>query len=138
MFSSYFGLADRFNSRKIFAISAVCGAILNGLLIVVSHAFIGIFLRILTGITLAGVYPTAVKILSQWFPRQRGLAIGILIAALTLGSSLPHFILVIFSSLNWQLVIICSSLLALTSAGIVNWILEDAPEQGKNNLFRLS
>ncbi|MBY0121538.1 MFS transporter [Bacillus sp. S/N-304-OC-R1] len=127
LFSSYFGIADRYNPRKVFAASAILGALLNGLLILAGHAFLGILLRILTGVTLAGVYPTAVKILSQWFPKKRGLAIGILIAALTLGSSLPHFVVIFFSSLNWQFVIICSSVLAVVAAIIVNWILEDAP-----------
>ncbi|MEH7248297.1 MFS transporter [Neobacillus niacini] len=125
--SSYFGIADRFNPRKVFALSAFLGALLNVSLILVDHAFFGILLRILTGVSLAGVYPTAVKILSQWFPKKRGLAIGILIATLTLGSSLPHFIVMFFSSFNWQLVIICSSILALLAAIIVNWVLEDAP-----------
>jgi MFS family permease len=127
LFSSYFGIADRYNPRKVLALSALLGALLNVSLILVEHAFFGILLRILTGVSLAGVYPTAVKILSQWFPKKRGLAIGILIASLTLGSSLPHFIVMFFSSLNWQLVIICSSILALLAAIIVNWILEDAP-----------
>lgn len=75
LFSSYFGIADRFNARKIFAISALLGAILNALLIFADSSFIGILLRILTGITLAGIYPIAVKMLSEWFPRKRGLAI---------------------------------------------------------------
>jgi MFS family permease len=126
-FSSYYGIADRYNPRIVFAISALLGAILNGLLILAEHALLGILLRILTGITLAGVYPIAVKILSQWFPKKRGLAIGILIAALTIGSSLPHFVVMFFSSLNWRVVIICSSVLALIAAFIVHWILEDAP-----------
>ncbi|MFC0274621.1 MFS transporter [Metabacillus herbersteinensis] len=135
LFSSSFGIADRYNPRTVFAISAFLGAILNGLLILVDHAFFGILLRILTGITLAGVYPIAVKILSQWFPKKRGLAIGILIAALTLGSSLPHFVVMFFSSLNWHFVIICSSVLALLAAIVVNWILEDAPETSEKLPF---
>ncbi|KAA9021107.1 MFS transporter [Niallia endozanthoxylica] len=126
-FSSYFGVADRFNPRKIFATSALLGAILNALLTLVDYAIFGIPLRILTGITLAGVYPIAVKILSQWFPKNRGLAIGILIAALTLGSSFPHVVVMFFSSFNWKLVIISSSVLALISAFIVTFFLEDAP-----------
>src|SRR5690606_13784103 len=97
LFSAYFGIADRFNARKVFAISAFLGAILNALLIFVNSSFIGILLRVLTGITLAGIYPIAVKMLSEWFPKKRGLAIGILIAALTLGSSLPHFIVIFIS-----------------------------------------
>ncbi|WP_404321697.1 MFS transporter [Cytobacillus firmus] len=125
--SSYFGIADRFNPRKVLAVSAFLGALLNFLIILADEAFLGILLRILTGVSLAGVYPTAVKILSQWFPKKRGLAVGILIAALTLGSSMPHFIVIFSSSLNWHLVIICSSILALLGAIIVNWVLEDAP-----------
>lgn len=105
LFSSYFGVADRFNCRKIFAISVFLGAILNVLLILVHYAFLGILLRILTGMTLAGVYPIA----------------------LTLGSSLPHFVVMFFSSLNWKLVIISTSGLALLSAIIITYILEDAP-----------
>lgn len=135
LLSSYFGIADRYNPRKIFAASALLGAILNGLLILVVHPFYGILLRILTGVTLAGVYPIAVKILSQWFPKKRGLAIGILIAALTLGSSLPHVVVMFFSSLKWQLVIIFSSVLALIAAIIIQWILEDAPVESKKVPF---
>ncbi|NLY80726.1 MAG: MFS transporter [Lysinibacillus sp.] len=136
-FSSFLGIADRYNPRKIFAVSAFLGAIFNALLILVDNAFFGILLRILTGIILAGVYPIAVKILSQWFPKNRGVAIGILIAALTLGSSLPHFVLMFFSSLNWKFVIICSSMLALLSAFIGTFILEDAPGQAKKSSFSL-
>ncbi|RBP88683.1 sugar phosphate permease [Cytobacillus firmus] len=132
LFISYFGIADRYNSRKVFAASAFLGAILNSLLILADQAFLGILLRIFTGITLAGVYPIAVKILSQWFPIKRGLAIGILIAALTIGSSLPHFLVMFFSEFNWKIVIIFSSFLALIAAMIVQWLLEDAPETSKN------
>ncbi|MGE7023434.1 MFS transporter [Solibacillus cecembensis] len=137
LFSSYFGMADRFNPRKVLALSAFIGAVLNALLIIVDSGFFGILLRILTGITLAGVYPIAVKIISEWFPRKRGLAMGILIAALTLGSSLPHFIVIFFSSLSWKFVIICSSVLALLSSFIVSFILEDAPVKSKKLPFSL-
>ncbi|WP_186578788.1 MFS transporter [Aquibacillus kalidii] len=134
LISSYFGIADRFNPRKVFAISATIGAIVNGLLILADIAIWGIMLRMLTGITLAGVYPVAVKILSQWFPKKRGVAIGILIASLTLGSSLPHMIL-LFSVVNWKLVILISSLLALVAACIVQWVLTDAPQAVNKTSF---
>ena len=137
LFSSFLGVADRFNPRKVFAISALLGAILNALLIIVGSGFLGILLRVFTGITLAGIYPIAVKILSEWFPKKRGLAIGILIAALTLGSSLPHFIVMFFSSLSWKFVIICSSILALISAFVVPFVLKDAPVKSKSLPFSL-
>jgi len=135
LISSYFGLSDRFNARKVFGLSAILGAFLNGLLILTDQAGWGIVLRIATGMTLAGVYPTAVKILSMWFPKKRGFAVGILIAALTLGSSLPHFIIMFFSELNWKMVILCCSFLAVLAAAIVNWILLDAPGSTNNVPF---
>ncbi|WP_368505419.1 MFS transporter [Alkalihalophilus sp. As8PL] len=135
LISAYYGLADRFNARKVFALSALIGAGLNGLLLWTDHAAIGIIVRVLTGMTLAGVYPTAVKLLSQWFPTKRGLAIGVLIAALTIGSALPQFFVTIFSAVNWKLVIMTSSFLALAAAGIVYWLLEDAPVAQKKASF---
>ena len=41
--------------------------------------------RALTGAGLAAVYPVALKMLAGWFVRRRGLAIGVLIGALTVG-----------------------------------------------------
>ena len=133
--SSFLGIADRFNPRNIFAISAFSGALLNGLVILASSSITGILLRILTGITLAGVYPIAVKMLSGWFPKKRGLAIGILIAALTLGTSLPHFIIIFSAAFNWKMMILCSSGLALLSAFIILFLVEDTPVTSKNMPF---
>lgn len=135
LLSVSFGIADRFNARKVFALSALAGALINGLLTVADSAAIGISLRILTGVALAGVYPTAVKLLSQWFPAKKGLALGVLIAALTLGSSLPYFISIFFSSVDWKLVIIVSSLLALVAAAMMNWVVRDAPAAQKPTIF---
>lgn len=134
--SAYFGVADRFNPRKVFALSALLGAICNAFLIMSDHAFIGILLRIMTGMTLAGVYPIAVKMVSQWFPKQRGLAIGMLIASLTLGSALPHLIKIFFVSVHWPFVIVSSSMLALLASIMVYFMLEDAP--GTSNQAQFS
>ena len=48
--------------------------------------------RFVTGVALAGVYPPALKLMSTWFVRGRGIALGFVIAALTLGSALPHLV----------------------------------------------
>lgn len=137
--SSSFSLADRHNARKVFVISALVGSIVNIFLIFAPTASVGLMIRLLTGITLAGVYPTAVKILSLWFPKQRGFAIGILIAALTLGSALPHLIATLFVRVNWQLVIIVTSILALFASAIMNWLVVDLPKTEQKSLaFSLS
>jgi MFS family permease len=139
LISSFLGIPDRYNSRKLFVISALVGAMLNGLLIFVSQAWVGLLIRFLTGITMAGVYPTAVKLISQRYPNQRGMAIGILIGALTLGSALPHFIVTLSGALNWQGVILTSSILALLSSIIMYWLVKDISITSKNTKvsFRL-
>jgi len=65
------------------------------MLISVDQGHAGIMFRIFIGMTLAGVYPPAVKLISQWFPSQRGVATGILIATLTFGISLPPFYFIV-------------------------------------------
>ncbi|OES43410.1 MFS transporter [Domibacillus iocasae] len=133
--SSYFGLADRFNARKLFIASALAGALLNSMLLFVDSAFQGVSLRFLTGAALAGVYPTAVKVLTLWFPKQRGLAIGIVIGALTLGSALPHMLALIVSDVNWKIVIGMSSGLSALAALIMISFVKDAPQQGTPSVF---
>lgn len=129
LISAFMGLADRMNAKKLFAISCVMGALVNSLFILSPSLVYGILFRFLTGITMAGVYPTAVKLLSMWFPNKRGLGTGILIAALTLGSSLPHLLLLFTSNVNWKMMMMMSSILALLAASIMQWILPDAPPQ---------
>lgn len=133
--SSSIGLADRFNTRYVFALAALLGALFNGLILFTDQAIIGILLRVLTGVMLAGVYPTAVKLLSQWFPAKRGLAIGVLIAGLTIGSAMPQFFITFIGALHWQYVIIASSTLAVFAAAIIYFILDDAPVTQKKTYF---
>ena len=44
-------------------------------------------LRFLTGVALAGVYPPGMKLVASWRREDRGLGIGLLVGALTLGSA---------------------------------------------------
>lgn len=86
---------------------------------------------------LAGVYPTSVKMISQWFPKQRGIATGILIASLTIGSSLPHFILVYVNSINIFVVLVVSSLLSVIASVIINWVLIDPSNVDTGDSFSI-
>lgn len=125
--SAFLSLADRYNPRKIFVIACILGAIINSAFTLSSGMAEGLTLRFLTGITMAGVYPTAVKLLSTWFQDRRGFGVGILIAALTLGSSLPHLFNLFIPNVSWKILMLVSSLLALVAAGIMQWVLPDAP-----------
>ncbi len=59
--------------------------------------------------------------ISTWFARARGLAIGILIAGLTLGSALPHLIRGLGAFEHWQAIMASSSLLAALG-GLLVWL----------------
>src|SRR2546426_3052687 len=73
--------------------SVLLGAAANGALALwVSSLAPALVLRFVTGVSMAGAYPPAMKIMATWFREGRGLAIGILIGALTVGSAVPHLI----------------------------------------------
>lgn len=132
LISASYSLADRFNPRKLFAAAALMGSLANGLFIFCDGMAVGLVLRFFTGIALAGVYPVAVKLVSLWFPRGRGLAIGILIGSLTMGSALPHFIVAFMSDFNWKWIIAVSTILAFISSAIMLLVLPDPPAQAKS------
>ncbi|MEO2022194.1 MAG: MFS transporter, partial [Pirellulaceae bacterium] len=52
-----------------------------------------VFCRLLIGMTMAGIYPPGMKLVASWFAHRRGLAIGVVVGALTIGSASPHLLL---------------------------------------------
>lgn len=86
------GVADVLESRRYFAGSAVAAAATNAALLVVPGYEAALVSRFATGFFLAGVYPPAMKMTATWFVRNRGLAIGIVVGALTVGKALPYLI----------------------------------------------
>ena len=136
--SSVTGIVDRFNSRWIFSTAAVAGAVVNGLFILSNSWETGTLLRMLTGVTMVGVYPVAVKIVTEWSPVRRGTAVGILVGALTIGSALPHLILFIGVTAPWQVVVLASSGLALGGAAIIAFLLPDSPVAKHDMISKIS
>jgi MFS family permease len=61
-----------------------------------------LLLRFLTGVLLAGVYPVGMKIMATWTQKDRGLGIGLLVGALTIGSAGPHLLNVLGGVGAWQ------------------------------------
>ena len=117
--SAVLGLADRFDPRRLIALSALTGAIANALLLVVDPAsFIAPLLRIVTGIAMAGVYPVGMKLASTWARGDMGLMVGILVGALTLGSASPHLFNA-FGGVQWRIPVAISSCSALLAAALI-------------------
>jgi MFS family permease len=75
---------------------------------------------------LAGVYPPGMKIMATWFQRSRGMALGVLIGALTLGKASPYLVNAVGSS-NWRQNILFISLLAIVGGLIVLLFIADGP-----------
>jgi len=121
------GLADSVASRKLFAVAAVTGAVSNAAMIFVTADSVAVafVLRALTGVALAGVYPSGMKAMAGWFRQGRGMALGVLVGALTVGSAGPHLIRGI--GLEWQGVILGASGLSLIGAFAMIGAVSDGP-----------
>lgn len=121
------GLADRFSASRIFAISAVLGALANAAFgLLVNELDAAVVLRFIVGLSLAGVYPLGMKLVVSWAPERAGAALAWLVGMLTLGTALPHGIRLGGGGLPWQAVVLASSLLALVAAVMV-FRLGDGP-----------
>jgi MFS family permease len=127
LLSAMLNLPDVFKVRYLFAISAVAGALSNAAFGVFAHnAQTGIALRFLTGMFLAGVYPPGMKIIATWFKRSRGMALGVLVGALTLGKASPYLVNGLGST-NWRQNILFISLLAVVGGLLVLLFVRDGP-----------
>ena len=85
-------LADVFPSRWYFAASALLAAVANALFGHAPGFTAALGWRFATGVCLAGVYPPAMKMAATWFRQGRGLAIGTIVAALTVGKATPYLL----------------------------------------------
>jgi MFS family permease len=99
-----FNLADRFDARHVFCASALAGALFNLAFAWRTGDLAGALpLRFLTGISLAGVYPVAMKIVAGHFPDGLGSRLGVMVGCLTLGTALPYGIDALQLGLDWRL-----------------------------------
>jgi MFS family permease len=116
--STVFNLADRTTPQNLLAASALgAAACTAALALLVTGLGAAVPLRFLTGMFLAGVYPVGMKLMASWSASSdRGRSFGVLLAALTLGSALPHLISGL-GPLPWRTVMLAAA--ALTAAGAV-------------------
>ncbi|HVT58205.1 MAG TPA: MFS transporter [Thermoanaerobaculia bacterium] len=85
-------LADIVAARTLFAACATLGALANGALLLAPGSRTALACRFATGFFLAGVYPPAMKMVATWFRARRGLAIGTVVGALTVGKATPYLV----------------------------------------------
>src|SRR5215218_7297085 len=127
LISATLNLPDIISTRYLFAVSSFLGAAVNGIFgLYVHDPGTAIALRFLTGICLAGVYPPGMKIMATWFRERRGMALGVLVGALTLGKATPYLVNALGSA-NWRTNIVFVSMLAIVGGLIVLMFVEDGP-----------
>ncbi len=88
--SALLNLADVVPARRLFAVAAVLGAVANLPLAFTDSYGVALASRFLAGACLAGVYPPAMKMAATWFRARRGLAVGTIVGALTIGKAVPY------------------------------------------------
>ncbi len=131
---AFTNLSDLVNTRTLFAVSAVLAAATNLLVIPLESPPALIAARFATGAFLGGVYPPAMKVISGWYTKGRGFALGTMVGALTIGSGSPHLLRSVFSE-NWQAVIVGSSILATVGGLILKILVTDGPDDVKGAKF---
>jgi MFS family permease len=90
-------------------------------------------LRLLTGVALAGVYPSGLKVMAGWFQKGRGMALGALVGALTVGSAGPHLIRGV--GFGWKGVIAGASILAIVGTAVLGLLVTDGPFETAQSRF---
>jgi MFS family permease len=85
-------VADVRSSRSLFATSAALAALANAALLLAPGYASALGARFFTGFFLAGVYPPGMKMVATWFRSARGLAIGTVVGALTVGKATPYLL----------------------------------------------
>ncbi|HSJ06516.1 MAG TPA: MFS transporter [Longimicrobiales bacterium] len=119
-------LADLVPARTYVAASAVLAAGANAALLAAPGPTAAIASRFLTGFFLAGVYPPAMKMAATWFRSARGLAIGVIVGALTVGKAVPYLVGA-FAAADYRFVALSTSAGALAAAVLVASTYRDGP-----------
>ena len=124
------GAPDVVPARWLMAAGALVATLANAGFALAADDLAGALpFRFLTGAGIAAVYPVGMKVLAGWFDRERGLAVGTLIAAVTLGSALPHLLRAagVLVAADWRSVILAASVGSGIGALICAVAVRDGP-----------
>jgi MFS family permease len=113
-------------SGRLFACGALVGSAANAALLVAPGFRTALACRMLTGVALAAVYPPAMKMISTWFRARRGLAVGGIVGALTVGKATPYLVHAIPGA-GIRPVVLTASAAAVAAALLVSFGYRDGP-----------
>ncbi|HYD53363.1 MAG TPA: MFS transporter, partial [Gemmatimonadaceae bacterium] len=124
--SALLNLADMVPARRLFALTAVAGAVANAGLLAADGFAGALVSRFVSGMCLAGVYPPAMKMAATWFRERRGLAVGTVVGALTVGKAGPYLVQAM-PGVGVTPVVLAASLSAFAAALLVLAGYRDGP-----------
>jgi MFS family permease len=124
------GAADVVPAGRLMAGGALIAAAGNAAFaLLATDLAIALPLRALSGAGIAAVYPVAMKVLAGWFQHDRGLALGVLIGAITLGSAMPHGLRAAgaVAGLEWRTIVLAASASGLVAAALAWRAVKEGP-----------
>jgi MFS family permease len=125
-FVAILNLADLWPARWLVAGSCLLAAAANALVVAGDSYTFALWMRFLTGFFLAGVYPPSMKMMATWFTSGRGLAIGALVGALTVGKALP-FLIRALPDISPNFVMLSASFGAIAAGLLIAAVYHDGP-----------
>ncbi len=137
LLSSLLTLSDRLPAQRLLAVSALAAAACNAAIPLLDLGpGPALVFRFLTGFALAGVYPPGMKLVASWCKEDRGLGIGLLVGAITLGTAIPHLLNASPSGMPpWRSVLLLTSGQAVVAALIGVLFVRPGPYLGKSPPF---
>jgi MFS family permease len=138
LLSALFNVADLWAPRAVMATGAFVGAACTAATPLLALGFLPtVVLRFGTGMALALVYPVGMKIMATWTREDRGLGIGLLVGALTLGKASPHLLKAVGGIADWPVVMLVSAVLAVVGGVIALVFCDLGPYRAAAPRFRL-
>lgn len=116
------GVPDVTPGPRLFALGALGAGLANlGFAFLSTDLASALPFRVLTGVAQAAAYPAALKLIAGWFRRDRGMATGTIIGALTLGTAMPLLFrsVGVTAGLDWHVVVALASVACFVGAGVI-------------------
>lgn len=129
--SAVLNLADRYDLTRLLVVSALIATTANAAIAWLHLDYTtALVMRFFTGLGIAGVYPPGMKLVATWCKKDRGFGIGLIVAALTFGSSMPHLLNALPQAGGmppWRDVLVGASAMALLGALLVAFLFKPGP-----------
>jgi MFS family permease len=133
LISSALNLADRVRPQMVMLVGCMGAGLANLGLVWSGGIGLGVPLRFATGFFLAGVYPPSFKLISTWYRRGRGTALGVLAAGIIFGNASPHLANAL-GGVDWKSVAYATSVMSALG-GLIAYSVKDGPFEFPRTVF---